>query len=325
MKKIRILLLVPFLPVAYAQLQQPPTPAPVTEAQFRPAYTLGPGDQVVVRATNVEEFGDRPYRIESDGSMTLPLVGKIHAAGLTVEQFEADLTTRLKEYVRNPQVSVNVAQYRSEVVFFVGAFKAPGIYSLTGRRTLVEMLATVGGLQTNASRRIKITRRKEMGPIPLPNAVQDPSGETTSVQISMNSLEQNVSPAEDLVLRPFDVVSVETAEVIYVTGDVTRVGAVPLGEHDFITMTQLLSLVGGIAPDGSTKVRVLRPVLDSARRAAIDVDVDKIMKGEANDFPLMPNDVLFVPRAGGKAIWSRAAATGVALAIPLVTSLAVTR
>jgi len=325
MKKIRILLLVPFLPVAYAQLQQPPTPAPVTEAQFRPAYTLGPGDQVVVRATNVEEFGDRPYRIESDGSMTLPLVGKIHAAGLTVEQFEADLTTRLKEYVRNPQVSVNVAQYRSEVVFFVGAFKAPGIYSLTGRRTLVEMLATVGGLQTNASRRIKITRRKEMGPIPLPNAVQDPSGETTSVQISMNSLEQNVSPAEDLVLRPFDVVSVETAEVIYVTGDVTRVGAVPLGEHDFITMTQLLSLVGGIAPDGSAKVRVLRPVLDSARRAAIDVDVDKIMKGEANDFPLMPNDVLFVPRAGGKAIWSRAAATGVALAIPLVTSLAVTR
>ena len=321
MKKIRILLLVPFLPVAYAQIQQ----APVTEAQFRPAYTLGPGDQVVVRATNVEEFGDRPYRVESDGFVTLPLVGKVHAAGLTVEQFEADLTTRLKEYVRNPQVSVNVAQYRSEVVFFVGAFKAPGIYSLTGRRTLVEMLATVGGLQTNASRRIKITRRREMGPIPLPNTVQDPSGETTSVQISMSSLEQNVSPAEDLVLRPFDVVSVETAEVIYVTGDVTRVGAVPLGEHDFITMTQLLSLVGGIAPNGSMKVRVLRPVLDSARRAAIDVDVDKIMKGEANDFPLMPNDVLFVPRAGGKAIWSRAAATGVALAIPLVTSLAVTR
>ena len=73
-----------------------------------------------------------------------------------------------------PQVTVTVVQFSSEPLFFVGAFKAPGIYPLQGRRTLVEMMSSIGGLQPNASRRIKVTRRKEFGEIPLPNAVRSP-------------------------------------------------------------------------------------------------------------------------------------------------------
>src|ERR1700737_1673631 len=106
---------------------------------------------------------------------------------MTLQELENDLIRRLREYIREPQVIVTVAQFRSEPVFFVGAFRAPGIYPLQGRRTLLEMLQAVGGLQPNTSRRIKVTRRKEFGPIPLPTAADDTDGKTSTVEISIGS------------------------------------------------------------------------------------------------------------------------------------------
>src|SRR5215469_8528013 len=78
----------------------PPTPdatqgpAPRTEAaieSIRPTYVLGSGDQIVIRAFEVEEISDKPFRIDSAGDIDLPLLGKVHAAGFTLEQLQADL------------------------------------------------------------------------------------------------------------------------------------------------------------------------------------------------------------------------------------------
>ncbi|MCL4181769.1 MAG: polysaccharide export protein, partial [Verrucomicrobia bacterium] len=112
---------------------------------MRPNYLLGPGDMVQIRVLEVEEIGDRPFRVESTGEINLPLVGPVTATGLTVDQLQAELNQRLKRFVVNPQASVILVQFRSDPVFFVGAFRLPGIYPLTGRRTLVEMLTIAGG------------------------------------------------------------------------------------------------------------------------------------------------------------------------------------
>jgi polysaccharide export outer membrane protein len=329
-KTIWVLLLLGGASLALAQppaAQQTPTPAQVTPPvtyTFRPMYVLGSGDQIMIRVADAPEITDRPFRIDTEGNITMPLLGKIHVAGLNQEQLEAELVKRLKVYIVNPQLSVTVAQYRSEPVFLVGAFKTPGIYPLQGRRTLVETLAATGGLQPNASRRIKITRRNEVGPIPLPNAIADPSGVTYSVDINLSSLRESVNPAEDILLQPFDVLSVDRAEVIYVSGEVSRVGSLELGERDFLTVTQAVTLSGGITHDASKKVRVLRPILNTARRAEIEVDLDRVMKGEANDFPLLPNDILFVPR-GAHQLLTRASTVALTLTIPIVSGLALSR
>src|SRR5581483_10601304 len=161
--------------------QQPATPntnaavapAPNPSDMIRPSYVLGPGDQIVIRAFQVDEISDKPFRIDTEGDINLPVLGRIKAGGFTVEQLEADLLERLKTLVKNPQVSVNVVEYRREPVFLQGAFKTPGIYPLQGRNTLLEMIAGSGGLLPNASRRISVTRHLEFGKIPLPNAVVD--------------------------------------------------------------------------------------------------------------------------------------------------------
>jgi polysaccharide export outer membrane protein len=286
---------------------------------IRPTYVLGPGDQVILRAYMMEEISGTPYRINSDGDLVFPVLGTVRAGGLTVEQLEANLTVRLRAFVLNPQVTVTVAQFRSEPVFFVGAFRAPGIYPLQGRRTLLEMLQAVGGLQPNTSRRIKVTRRKEFGPIPLPNAADDTDGKTSTVEISIGSLRDNVNPAEDIVLQPYDVISVERAEMVYVNGNVGKIGGFELGDRESITLVQLIAMAGGLSKDANAeKALVLRPVLNTSRRAEIPINLKKVLRGQASDFALLPNDLLYVPSSSG---FGRTAGKIALIAIPILPTI----
>ncbi|MDP9169923.1 MAG: polysaccharide export protein [Acidobacteriota bacterium] len=301
-------------PAAAAEVQ------PAAGQQFRPNYVLGISDQILIRAFEVDEINEKQFRIDSDGTVTMPLIGIVKAAGLTVQELEVDLTTRLKKYVKDPHVTISVIQFRTEPVFIVGAFQKPGIWPLDGRRTLVEMLTMVGGLQPNASRRITITRRQEAGVLPLPNAMVDTENKVSTAEINIGSLRDNVNPAEDIVLAPYDKISVERAEQVYTQGAFLRVAAFELGERDSISVLQVLTLAGGLAADAdASQAEILRPVLNTSRRAEIRIDLNSVLAARSNDVPLLPNDILYVPRTKGvlKPILAKAALIGV----PLLSSL----
>lgn len=207
------------------------------------------------------------------------MLGRIHVGGLSVDQCEAALVEALRKYVKVPQVTVTVTQFSTEQVFFEGAFKAPGIYPLAGGRTLVEMMASIGGLLPTASRRIKVTRRKEYGAIPLPNAIALPDGSGTSVEINMANLQNNLNPADDIVLQPFDVVSVQRADMVYVMGEVGHVGGFELEERASMSVIQALAMAGGLSPAANPKsAMILRPIMDTSRRAGIPIDLPRILK-----------------------------------------------
>lgn len=297
---------------------------PRLSESVRPDYELGPNDQVLIGVPQSQEIDQRPYRIDSDGNIDLPLVGKVHAAGLTVRGLETVLTTRLADYVRQPQVTISITQFRSEPVFFLGAFRTPGIYPLQGSHTLVEMLAVAGGLQPTASRRVTITRREEYGPIDLPTAVKDPVRKVTTVVISLDSLTRNINPAEDIALKAYDIVTAANEQPVFVSGEVSKPGPISLNEEPTISVTQALTQAGGLTPTGSRhKIRVLRPVLGTSRRAEIDVDLSRIYSGKDNDFPLLPNDVLYVPRATARAVFAPIGTALLTTAPYLIVSLAI--
>ena len=302
---------------------QAPNPAQ-SISSVRPDYELGPTDQILISVPQSQEINQRPFRIDSDGFIDLPLIGKVHAAGLTIRGLETLLATRLRDYIREPQVSISVTQFRSEPVFFLGSFRTPGIYPLQGDRSLVSMLAAVGGLQPTASRRIKITRRSEYGVIPLSSAVDDPVRKISTAEVSLDSLTENVNPAENIILKSYDIVSAGTAQPIYVNGEVTKPSAIPLGEQQTMSVIQALTQAGGFTPNASRgKVRVLRPVLGTTKRAEIEVNLNRIYEGKDNDFPLLPNDVLYVPRASARAILAPVG-TSVLTTLPyLIISLAI--
>jgi polysaccharide export outer membrane protein len=282
----------------------------------RPDYTLGPEDQVLIKVPQVPELNDRPFRVGADGFVELPIVGRMQASGMTVQAFEKALLERLKEFVRDPQVFVTLAQFRGEPVFFVGAFKSPGIYPLGGRRTLVEMLTTVGGLQPNASRRIRITRRTDYGTLPLPNAQEKKDKRISTVDINLDDLSVNINPEEDIALQPYDIVSVERAERVYVLGDVGKPTSIELGERSSISIAQALTEAGGFSNGAKdSNIRILRLISGTDRRAEIVINAKRVLQGKDRDFPLLPNDVLYIPSAPLSSLLSRGNSLGYILPV----------
>jgi len=310
--------------------QTPQTPAAATPGQapssaepagelVRDNYTFAPNDQILIRAPEADEINEKPFRIDSEGFLNLPLLGRIHTAGLTQSQLEAELVKRLRETIVQPHVFVIVTQFHSAPVFFEGMFRSPGIYTLQGRRTLLEMLTVVGGLQPNASRRIRIRRQAEYGVIPLPSGVEDPEKKFSTVEISLTSLRESINPAEDIVLQPYDVVSVDRAEMIYVSGEIVKIGGLELGERASMSITQALALSGGFTRDANrSKARILRPVLNTNRRAEIDIDLTGIYEGKVNDFPLLPNDVLYIPRSSERTVLTGIGTIGLSILNPFI-------
>jgi polysaccharide biosynthesis/export protein len=289
--------------------------------RLRLSYQLGANDQIMLRSPEIPELNEKVFRVDVDGTITLPLVGSVPAAGLTVQQFEEAVTKNLQRFYRAPQVTVLLIQFRTDPVFFVGAFRSPGIHSLQGGRRLIEMLTYAGGLQGNASRRVVITRRLDIGKIPLSTARENPERGVSIAEISLTRLMETVNPEEDIELMPYDTIRVGTEEMVYVSGEIGRTGGIPLVDKDSISLLQVLTLSGGLTPAAMPqKSKVLRPVLDTTRRAEIEVDIKAILEGRANDFPLLPNDLLVIPRAQSSmgAVKRYAAVTVPAVAYSLI-------
>jgi polysaccharide biosynthesis/export protein len=282
---------------------------------IRPNYVLGPNDQILIRAPEAEEIDQKPFRIDADGNINLPLVGRVHAAGMTLQELETDLVKRLREYIREPQVFVTPVQFRGAPIYFVGLFARPGIYTLQGQRTLVEMLSSVGGLQPNASRHIKITRHEEYGPIPLANAIVDSEKKVSTVEISLGTLQENINPAENILLQPYDVISVGRSELVYLNGEVGRVGGIELGERDSIPIMQALSQSGGFSRDAKKgQVRILRQISTTNRRTVIYIDAQALFDGKGIDVPLLPGDIVYIPRSYTRLFWQ----TFSSIALPML-------
>ena len=272
-----------------------PVPQQPTPVAIRPDYLLGPNDQILVRSS-AEELNERPFRVDNDGFITFPLVNRVQVSGMTVQALEAALTTGLRQFFVQPNVSIIITGMRSEPVSFFGAFVRPQVVPLSGGRTLLEMLSVVGGFQPNAARRIRVTRRAEAGPIPLPSAITDPVNGTSTVEISLDNLLREVNPVEDIVLEAYDRITVEQSLPVYVNGEVIRSAPVELAGRESISVMQALTMVGGFGVNALRgKVRILRPVEGTTRLAPIDINIQRIVNGQENDFPLYPNDILYVP------------------------------
>jgi polysaccharide export outer membrane protein len=290
-----------------------------TREQFRTAYVLGPDDQVVIRAMDADEISDKPVRIDPNGYIRLPLVGRLKPAGLTIEQFEAELAKKLKTYMKEPEVAVSVVEFRSQPVSVIGCVRNPGVLQLQGQKTLVEILSLAGGLTDEAGHSVKISRRLEWGRIPLASAADDATGGFSVAQVSLQDIMEARNPAENIMIRPQDVISVPRGEMVYVIGQVQRAGGYMLRERETLSVLQALSLAGGLDRASSPQnARILRLPQGGGTRTEIPVDMRKIIAGQAGDVPLQPDDILFVPSSAPKKAFSRAAEAAVQITTGLI-------
>ena len=283
-------------------------------------YVLGPDDEVSIRVMESEEISQEPFRIDQGGDVSLPLLGRVRAAGRTPQELETELVERLRAFIHEPQALVRVTQFRSQPVSVIGAVNKPGIHQLEGRKSLIEILSLAGGLRQDAGHTVKITRRREWGPIPLESAADDPSGRFHIAEVSLEAVMEARNPEENVLIMPNDVISVPRAEMIYVIGGVERSGGFVLHEKENVTVLQALALAGGLTRTAAKKnAKILRPTQDDRERVEIMINLKDIMAGRSGDIVLERDDILFVPHSGGK----RAAQRGVEAGIAMLTGVVI--
>ena len=290
------------------------------DSQVRSTYLLGPEDELQISGPELDELSNKTVRVDGEGDLQVPLVGRVHVAGLTVQQAEQELNKRLTTYIKHPQAAVDVKELRSQPASILGAVNSPGVHQVEGHKTLLEMISLAGGVRPDAGYSIRITRQVEWGCIPLPGATLDASGRFTVAQVNLQDIMEAKTPEENIQIFPHDVISVPKAELVYVTGDVKKSGGYILGERQTMSVLQAVSLAEGLGPAPDPRhAKILRLNPGQDQRTEIPVDLKKILQGKGGDVPLQGNDILFVPDSTGKKVALRvmeaAISTGTGLAI----------
>jgi polysaccharide export outer membrane protein len=253
--------------VAYAQV-------PVTN------YVIGPEDVLTITSFDQEDITGK-YQVDADGTFSFPLIGRVHAGGLTLRQLQAELVKRLKEgFFKDPQIGVAVEQYRSQKFHIVGDVRTPGTYPLTGDMNLMEALARAGSATPTAAGEVLIVRAKTQDAADGPTLPNRDDVDVTTIELKAL---QSGRLAQKFALRDGDTIVVPRAESVYVFGQVRNPGAYPVQKDT--TVLQALSLAGGVTDRGATgRIKIVRMI--DGKRVEIKAKLDDLVR---------PLDTIMVP------------------------------
>ena len=245
-------------------------------------YTVGPGDVIHVQTFQHDEIsGDFP--VETDGSITFPLLGKVTVAGLTPAAVAAKLERLLeKDYYVDVQVQAEVRRYRSRPVTVLGEVQHPGTYYLEGPTTLAEIVARAGGLKPSAGTTVEV-RRQERDPA---------TGATVQRTYTFPSDHMVSGEATDIEIQAGDIVWVSAKQLCFVSGEVASPGEYEL--HPDMTLMQAITQAGGLGKFASQVVEIHRG--SGEGKTILRFDLGKIRKGKQKDPLIQADDVIIVRR-----------------------------
>jgi polysaccharide export outer membrane protein len=236
-----------------------------------PLSTLGPEDKLRITVYEHEDLSQE-VALASDGGFAFPLIGKVQASGMTVEQLEQHLKEELgKDYLVDPQVSVTILESRNRHVFVLGAVGTPGVYDLKYNASVLELLTQAGGVRDDAAW----------------YGWYVPAGEQSAARGTKIDLEKLLSGESrpSIRLQNGDTIYVPQGAFVYVTGEVANPGRYPLKRNT--TVDRAIILAGGFTKFAAKK----------------RIRVRRIMSGEQKEYrartsdELQNEDVIIVPES----------------------------
>ncbi len=225
--------------------QQPNLPA----RPEAPPATLGPEDKLRITVYEHDDLSQE-VTLASDGGFAFPLIGKVQARGMTVEQLEQHLKKELgKDYIVDPQLSVTMLESRNRHVFVLGAVGSPGVYPLKHNASMLELLTQAGGVADDASWYAWY--------VPA-SAGSGSNGQERGTQIDLEKLLSG-EIRQPIRVQNGDTIHVPRGDFVYVTGEVQNPGRYPLRRNT--TVDRAIILAGGFTRFASKKrIRVRRTV-----------------------------------------------------------------
>jgi len=281
------------LALALVQVSEVPAPAPTPQATPAPEatpvpapeYQVGVGDVLDVIVFDNPDL-TRATPIQTNGTISLPLLGDVEVAGLTVPEVERRLTVLLeRDYLVNPQVEVRVKEYNSQFVFVVGEVAKTGRIPLKGRTRLIDLLAEAGGLTQRASGEILIARA---------DGTFDNGERSLKVKLGGRGLTPEEQAGLEVVLRNGDILTASPKYYVTVEGEVARPGRIVL--EPGLTASAAISSAGGLTRFGGSKIKVRRIDAKSGETQILEVNLKDVRDGKEPDLELQANDVVSASR-----------------------------
>jgi polysaccharide biosynthesis/export protein len=256
------------------------------------------GDIVEVQIFDAPEYSTR-MPVSPAGEIALPYAGLFHVEGMTsIEAAKAIAQLFVQEQIlRDPRVIVTTQQFGYSVTV-MGEVKSPGIYTLAGRKRLLDMLTEAGGVTDRAGHVIEIF---------APGSMKDPQTVLWDPTLREND-------NAELQIKTGETILVSRCGVVYIGGNVTRPGAFPLCESNHTTLSQVIALAQGTKPSTWTQRTLLLRTSGNGTRVVQTVKLDDVLRGRKVDITMQPDDIVFVPPSALKAAGKTALTAAVGFA-----------
>jgi len=237
---------------------------------------IGPDDMVKVTVYNHPDL-TATDRITGDGLIMLPLVGDVNLAGLSVEQAAKKISRLLSDgFIMDPKVSVFVVEFRSRKVMIMGQVFRPGIFTLSGNTTFLELLTLSGGLTKEAGDKATIKRK-------APDAGKESEGLIT---IDLRRLIDEGDASLDVTLMDNDSIYIAKAGVFYITGEIRKPDAYK--HEEGLTVIKAATMAGGFSDKAAPgRIKIIRKVGNK----------EKVIERAGMDERILPDDIIIIPES----------------------------
>ncbi len=270
-----------------------------TDAELR-GHLLGPGDEITVRVLGETQF-DFVASIDEEGRLEVPFFDEpMQVKCKSERELRSELTTLLKKYLISPQVNVRVTKRNSRPpVSIYGEVRAQQQVDLTRRAYLLELISLTGGVTEKAGGMVQVFRTRNPLCGPATDGDGDWSGSGLDVPsrlYSLASLRQGREEANPEIF-PGDIIVVQKAAPVYVTGEVIKPGELDIPEAG-LPLTQAIAMASGITREAKSKnVKIFRRKEGSPQPEVIAVNYQMIKDGKQEDVMLKPFDIVEVDKA----------------------------
>jgi polysaccharide biosynthesis/export protein len=233
-------------------------------------YMIGAQDLLKITVFDEPDLTNS-YRVDGDGFITFPYISRVPASGLTLGELQDRIRTLLSAgFIKNPQVRVEIGEFKSQSVLVSGEVRQPGKITMTGAMTLLEALAAAGSPTSAASSELTIAHPKRPGE----------QGDADLVRINWKDLQ--LGKGTDVALQDQDLINIPKAQTFFITGQVRNGG--PYVLEPGTTMQQAIAMAGGLNERGSDR----------------GITVTRLVNGKSTDIKVtledkvQPNDTIMI-------------------------------
>jgi polysaccharide export outer membrane protein len=232
----------------------------------RADYTLGTDDILQIKVYGYDDL-TTSARVSENGRIVFPMIGEVNVAGKSELEIARTIAQSLEKagLVQGASVSVTVLEYKNQQVSVLGQVKAPGVYVLRAKNSLIDLIAMAGGINEFGDSRVVITRQV--------------NGKPVKQEVDLRAALESSDHVPAVFIERNDIIYVPKAPVFYISGEVQKPGGYRL-EHD-MTVAQAIATGGGLTQRGTLRDMVIERRDASGVAQTIEARLsDKVIQGD---------------------------------------------